>query len=40
MWREYVRQVKPYTPGEQPRENNVIKLNKEFNRKYLEDITR
>ncbi len=27
MWREYVRQVKPYTPGEQPRENNVIKLN-------------
>ena len=27
MWREYVRQVKPYTPGEQPKDENVIKLN-------------
>lgn len=27
MWRDYIRQVKPYTPGEQPKEENVIKLN-------------
>lgn len=27
MWRDYIRQVKPYTPGEQPKDNDVIKLN-------------
>ncbi len=26
-WREYVRAVEPYTPGEQPKDENVIKLN-------------
>ncbi len=26
-WREQVRKVEPYTPGEQPKEQNVIKLN-------------
>lgn len=26
-WREQVRKVEPYTPGEQPKEENVIKLN-------------
>jgi len=26
-WKECVRQVEPYTPGEQPKEQNVIKLN-------------
>ena len=26
-WKSYVRQVEPYTPGEQPKEENVIKLN-------------
>ena len=26
-WKENVRQVEPYTPGEQPKEQNVIKLN-------------
>ena len=27
MWREYVREVTPYTPGEQPGGADVIKLN-------------
>lgn len=26
-WRDYIRRVEPYTPGEQPKENNIIKLN-------------
>lgn len=26
-WEEYVRRAEPYVPGEQPRENDVIKLN-------------
>jgi len=26
-WKENVRQVEPYTPGEQPKDQNVIKLN-------------
>ena len=26
-WEENVRKVVPYTPGEQPRNKNVIKLN-------------
>ena len=26
-WREYIRPVTPYVPGEQPRDNRVIKLN-------------
>ncbi len=26
-WRDYVRTVVPYTPGEQPREKDVVKLN-------------
>ena len=27
MWRDYIREVTPYTPGEQPGGNNIIKLN-------------
>lgn len=27
MWRQYLRKVEPYTPGEQPDSDNVIKLN-------------
>lgn len=27
MWREYIRKVSPYTPGEQPKSEGVIKLN-------------
>ena len=26
-WRDNVRKVEPYTPGEQPKEEGVIKLN-------------
>jgi len=26
-WKDYVRRVEPYTPGEQPKEDNIIKLN-------------
>lgn len=27
QWRENIRKVEPYTPGEQPKEDNIIKLN-------------
>lgn len=27
MWRDYIRRVEPYTPGEQPNEGDIIKLN-------------
>lgn len=27
QWRENIRKVEPYTPGEQPKEKNIIKLN-------------
>lgn len=27
QWRDNIRKVEPYTPGEQPKENNIIKLN-------------
>ena len=26
-WRDNIRQVEPYVPGEQPKNTNVIKLN-------------
>ena len=26
-WKQNVRQVVPYTPGEQPKQQNIIKLN-------------
>lgn len=26
-WREFIRDVEPYVPGEQPRGDSVIKLN-------------
>lgn len=26
-WRDYIRRVEPYTPGEQPKQSNIIKLN-------------
>lgn len=26
-WRDYVRRVEPYTPGEQPNQPGMIKLN-------------
>lgn len=27
LWRDNIRKVEPYTPGEQPKEENIIKLN-------------
>lgn len=27
QWRENIRQVEPYTPGEQPKETGIVKLN-------------
>ena len=26
-WEQYIRKVTPYTPGEQPKTANVVKLN-------------
>ena len=26
-WEQYIRKVTPYTPGEQPKTENVVKLN-------------